>query len=237
MKYITAEWPAPAHIKAYTTVRTGWGNGPYRGNDDPNCTTVRQSLADLLALPTEPVWVNQKHTNIALEALPSNKECIADATYTRDTGQVCVVLTADCLPVFVCDKQGSQIAVIHAGWRGLASGIIENTLTAMNIAADNTLIWLGPAIGPTRFEVGKDVYDAFVNLHPESASAFTPQKHHEKWLANLYQLAKIRLTQQGVTQIYGGNYCTYSQEDLFFSYRREKGNTGRMANVIWIEKN
>ncbi len=234
MNYLAAQWPAPANIKAYTTLRTGWGSGSYRGNQDPGDLQTREALSALLALPNDPIWVKQTHSNIALEALPTNKECIADATYTNKTNHVCIVLTADCLPVFVCDKQGSQIAVIHAGWRGLANNIIENTLSAMSIAPEEALVWLGPAIGPSRFEVGKDVYDAFVSRHAESAMAFASQSA-EKWLADLYALAKIRLHQQGITQVYGGDYCTYSQEDLFFSYRRDKGQTGRMANVIWIE--
>lgn len=230
MKYIQANWPAPASVKAYTTLRTGWGSGKH----DPADLKARAALKDLLALPNDPIWINQTHSNIALEALPTNKECIADATYTAQRNQVCVVLTADCLPVFICNKQGTQVAVIHAGWRGLANNIIENTLHKMHVCAEDALVWLGPAIGPTRFEVGRDVYDAFVGRHSESANAFLAQPT-EKWLADLYSLAKIRLKLQGIAQVYGGEYCTYSQNELFFSYRRDKGGAGRMANVIWIE--
>ena len=231
MKFITANWPAPANIKACTTLRTGWGEGKY----DPADLHKRAALKDLLSLPNDPIWINQTHSNIALEAVPANKDSIADASYTTEPNTVCVVLTADCLPVFICNKQGTQIAVIHAGWRGLANNIIESTINAMRLSAEDALVWLGPAIGPDRFEVGRDVYDAFVSRHAESANAFV-SKPAEKWLANLYALAKIRLKQRGITQVYGGDYCTYSQDELFFSYRRDKNTAGRMANVIWIEK-
>jgi YfiH family protein len=221
MNFIKPDWPAPANIKAYTTVRSSW-NGP---KNDP-------ALISLLQLPEEPIWVRQTHSHIALNALPENKHLEADATYTDQTNRVCAVLTADCLPVLVCNKQGTHVAAIHAGWRGLASGVIETTLQHLNLPANDILIWLGPAIGPKKFEVGQDVFDAFTLQHPDTASAFTPHTPG-KWLANLYELAKIRLASQGISQIYGGNFCTFTQDELFFSYRRDKGLVGRMASVIW----
>ncbi|TAK77506.1 MAG: peptidoglycan editing factor PgeF [Gammaproteobacteria bacterium] len=209
--FIQPEWPAPPQIKAYTSLRSGWSD---------------------LSFPEEPIWVQQTHSTIVIEATPENKEKKADATFTPQANRVCVVVTADCLPVLICNQQATHVAAIHAGWRGLANGIIETTLQAIQQPAEDLLVWLGPAIGPQKFEVGQDVYEAFTLKHAESATAFVP--HTEgKWLADLYELARIRLKQQGVSRIYGGNFCTYTQEDLFFSYRRDKGNTGRLASFIW----
>lgn len=243
MTFIIPDWPAPKNIKAYTTLRSGWGGRR------PHHDTLRgfhtsdeeesQQLKNLLTLPDEPIWLTQTHSNIAIEALPENREKNADASFTHRVNHVCVVLTADCLPLLICDKNGTVAAAIHAGWRGLANGVIESTVSALSIDATNfdandLMVWLGPAIGPQKFEVGKDVYDAFTQRHVESASAFTPHLD-DKWMADIYTLAKIRLNMLGITQIYGGNYCTYTQEDMFFSYRRDKGRTGRLASLIWIE--
>lgn len=241
MKYITPDWPAPEHIKAYTTIRNSWGGRmPYhdlnKGNytsGDQNYVAESSQLVQLLNLPNEPIWITQTHSTIVIPALPENKEQSADATFTDRPNQVCVVMTADCLPVLMCTRKGSTVAAIHAGWRGLAGGILEATLSAMREPTNEILVWLGPAIGPKKFEVGQDVYNAFVHAHPETRQAFLPTGPN-KWLANLYQLAKIRLNSQGVTNIYGGQFCTYTQSELFFSYRRDQGRTGRMASLIWI---
>lgn len=239
MKFIEPNWNAPASIKAYTTVRNSWGErlpyhdthqGYYSSNSEENLL-----LKNLFHVPETPIWIKQTHSTIALAATPENREQIADATYTNEANRVCIVLTADCLPVLICNQQGTQVAAIHAGWRGLAGGIIERTLEKLNQPGEELLVWLGPAIGPNKFEVGKDVYDAFVNQHSEASAAFIP--HQEgKWLANLYELAKLRLKQQGISQIYGGDHCTYTEDDLFFSYRRDNGKTGRMASLIWIDQ-
>jgi len=224
MHFIQPNWPAPAHIKAYTTLRDGWMG-----------RTFGPPIASIIPLPEDPIWLTQTHSKIVLEATPLNREQIGDASFTTIPHRVCVALTADCLPVLMTDKQGSIVAAIHAGWRGLAAGIIEETIKAMNVEVNHLLVWLGPAIGPTKFEVGKDVYDAFVDRHTESEAAFTP--HAEgKWLADLYALARIRLTLSGVTDVYGGDFCTYTREDLFFSFRRDKGKKGNMANLIWIDR-
>lgn len=240
MQYLQPDWPAPQHIKAYTTLRSGWGgrnlqrDGNLGNNEcDKPFIEASQQLASLLHLPEEPIWILQTHSTIVIEATPENREQNADASFTAQPNRICAVLTADCLPVLICNKQGTHIAAIHAGWRGLSGGIIEKTIEALNQENENLLIWLGPAIGPQKFEVGKDVYDAFTSRHPESADAFIPRPDG-KWLGNLYELARIRLKLMGITQIYGGDYCTYSQEDWFFSYRRDKGQTGRMASLIWI---
>lgn len=243
MKYITPNWPAPKNIKAYTTSRIGWGGRkPFhdvnKGNytsQDLNYVTESNQLIQLLNLPNEPIWITQNHSTIVVQALPENKEQIADASFTDQTNQVCVVMTADCLPVLMCNRKGTTVAAIHAGWRGLSGGILEATLEAMGESANDVLVWLGPAIGPEKFEVGQDVYNSFVSTHPEAASAFKPVNPH-KWLANLYELAKIRLNLQNVKHIYGGEFCTYTQKELFFSYRRDQGRTGRMASLIWISE-
>lgn len=238
MKFIQPSWPAPSSIQAYTTTRQSWGErhpqqdnviGFYTGNTEENA-----ELKTLLHLPDEPLWVKQTHSNLVIEAKPENKHQIADATFTHYPHRVCAILTADCLPILICNRQGTYVAAIHAGWRGLAQGIIEATLQAIQQPAADLLVWLGPAIGPEKFEVGKDVYDAFTLQDAELARAFVDYTEG-KWLANLYQIAKIRLQKQGVFQVYGGDFCTHTQENLFFSYRRDKGKTGRMASLIWIE--
>src|SRR3990167_5982582 len=241
MNFIQTHWPAPSHIKAYTTLRTSWGerfsyhdhNQGHFDKNNPNCVDESRKLEALLALPNEPIWVTQTHSTIVLEASLENKEKIADGTYTHQANRVCVVTTADCLPILMTNKTGSIVAALHAGWRGLSAGIIENAIPLLNEAPRNLMAWLGPCIGPDHFEVGSDVYEAFIAKHKESAAAFNPHTPG-KWLANLYELAKVRLRLMGVTQIYGGDYCTFKQADLFYSYRRNKGKTGRMASVIWI---
>lgn len=231
MNLITPNWPAPQTIRAYTTVKNTFhekNSGNFTAKDP-------ESLKNILSLPNEPIWITQNHTNIVVEARSDNKEQIADASFSREPNQVCVVMTADCLPILICDKTASHVAAIHAGWRGLASGIIENTINSLNIPSEQLLVWLGPAIGPEKFEVGEDVYDRFVNPMPEAKNAFK-LINEKKWLADIYALAKMRLHAKGIFAIYGGNFCTYSQADLFFSYRRDKGQTGRMASLIWINK-
>lgn len=219
MKYIEPDWPAPACIKAYTTVK----------QFDHNA----ENLKTLLRLPDDPIWITQKHTALALEATPENKDKIADASFTAVPNRVCAVMTADCLPLLICNKDGSKVAAIHAGWRGLANGVVEATLQAMGKPLSDLLVWLGPAIGPLKFEVGEDVFTAFTERMPETEASFTAYKEG-KWLADLYGIAKVKLGLLGVAQIYGGEFCTYTQEALFFSYRRDKGKTGRMISLIWI---
>ncbi len=222
MDYITANWPAPKNIHAYTTTRTGFGD-----------RTDKLKLQQLLSLPQDPIWLTQVHGTEVVVASPENTAVAADASYTNDRNQPCVILTADCLPVLICNKQGTHIAAIHAGWRGLAHGIIERTIQTLNLPSSDLLVWLGPAIGPSKFEVGADVFTEFTAHSSEAEKAFVSMPNG-KWLANLYLLARQRLLACGVTQISGGDYCTYSQDEMFFSYRRDKGETGRMASVIWI---
>ncbi len=240
---IVPDWPAPAHVKAYTTLRTGGtSQAPYEtfnlakgvGDDEHAVKANRAILNDVLSLPNEPVWISQTHSTIVLPARPETKGKEADATFANQPEQVCAVMTADCLPIFLCDRSGTHVAAIHAGWRGLAHGIIENTLQTLNLSPENILIWLGPAIGPKVYELGEEVRDIFVCDDPQAEKAFVPSQNEGRWLGDLYALARLRLRRYGVSAIYGGEYCTYSDAARFFSYRRDGGKTGRMASLIWI---
>lgn len=237
---LVPDWPAPANIHAATTLRSGGVSYGVFNSLNPaahvgdNADLVRQNrkiIKDMLALPSEPVWLEQIHSNRVVNAVKTEALQQADASYSGDPNIVCAVMTADCLPLLVCSTDGSKVAAIHAGWRGLLAGIISNTITAMQTR--NVLIWLGPAIGADCFEVGAEVRDAFI----EKSSAFSlafEKKTNGKWLADIYQLARIDLAALGINSIYGGNFCTVTEEDRFYSYRRDK-ETGRMATLIWRE--
>lgn len=239
---IQPNWPAPKNVKAYATLRTGGVSlPPYQQlnlgrstQDDPAAIAKNRALLQsVLALPSEPIWIKQTHSTTALPALPEHrlKEC--DATYTDQPNRVCIVLTADCIPVLLCHREGTHVAAIHAGWRGLANGVIEATLKNLNLPNNQLLAWLGPAIGPSAFEVGPEVREQFLHVHPEAEFAFVPSPN-QRWLANLYALATLALQKQGVTDIYGGDHCTYSEPEKFFSYRRDGKESGRMASLIWF---
>jgi len=233
-------WPAPANIHAATTLRTGGVScGPYAslnpamhvGDEADLVKQNRELIKQWLDLPCDPVWLDQVHSNRAVPAVKTEPLQQADACYTAESGVVCAVLTADCLPLLVCAVDGSQVAAIHAGWRGLLAGVVANTLSAMQ---DNELlVWLGPAIGPDCFEVGTEVRDAFVQKSAAFMTAFK-QKNHGKWLADIYQLARIELAMLGIDKVYGGGFCTVTEQERFYSYRRDK-QTGRMATLIWRE--
>jgi YfiH family protein len=228
--FIQPDWPAPESVKAFTTLRES-GIGDRNSLEE---IINYERLKTLLDLPNEPVWLTQKHTNTVIKAAPQLERPIADASYTDKPHEVCAVMTADCLPVLMTARDGSHVAAIHAGWRGLASGIIEETLKALNLPSKDILAWLGPAIGPTRFEVRRDVYDIFTANDTDSKAAFTLFAE-EHWLADLYQLARIRLQKQGVNEIFGGSFCTHSDQKNYFSYRRDGISTGRIVSLIWIE--
>ncbi|HSH97719.1 MAG: peptidoglycan editing factor PgeF [Methylophilaceae bacterium] len=239
--FIIPNWPAPANIKALQTTRTGGlSQDPYSslnfgdhvGDDALAVARNRQLLNPFV--PTEPLWLKQTHSTIAVNAALTSCLPEADAAYSKQKNVVCAVMTADCLPILLCDEAGTKVAAIHAGWRGLLDGVIERTIKALEIAPQNLLVWLGPAIGPTAFEVGRDVYDGFVEHDADSVKAFAQQNTRDKWLADIYQLARLRLTNLSVTKLYGGDYCTHSDQKRFFSFRRD-GDTGRMATLIWFE--
>ena len=236
------DWPAPARVKSLQTLRSGgvsvapWASfnlGDHVGDDPLHVAANRDALT--ACLPSAPCWLQQVHGTLAVNAENTPKPAVADAAFTRQVGRVCAVMTADCLPVLFCDRTGSVVAAAHAGWRGLLGGVLESTMAAMAVPPDQVLAWLGPAIGPSAFEVGDEVRAAFVAELPAAGAAFAPCGQG-KWLADLYALARLRLARAGVTAVYGGNACTYSDPTRYFSYRRD-GVTGRMATLIWLDWN
>jgi len=243
-RWLEPDWPAPANIHAATTLRTGGVSNEAFSSLNPaahvgdNHEWVRQNrqiINDMLALPAEPVWLEQIHSNRAVEALDTGLLHQADASFSNHAGVVCAVMTADCLPLLVCSKDGLQVAAIHAGWRGLLAGVIRNTLIAMDVEARNKdlLVWLGPAIGPDCFEVGAEVREAFLEKSVAFNNGFK-QQGKGKWLADIYQLARIELAALDIVEVYGGSYCTFTDHERFYSYRRD-AQTGRMASLIWRE--
>jgi len=238
--WLTPDWPAPANIHAATTLRTGGVScGAYAslnpamhvGDDAELVKQNRRIIKEMLNLPSEPVWLEQIHSNRAVPAVATETLQQADASYTSEPGVVCAVLTADCLPLLVCSADGNEVAAIHAGWRGLLAGVIGNTVSA--IRNSELLVWLGPAIGPDCFEVGAEVRDAFLEKSAAFMTAFK-QQDNGKWLADIYQLARIDLAMLGIDKVYGGGFCTVTEHGRFYSYRRDK-QTGRMATLIWRE--
>lgn len=238
---ILPDWPMPAGVKACSTTRHGGISAPpydslnlgtHVGDITVSVVANRQCLVELAGLPQMPVWLEQVH---GIRVLHLEGEAIsdvqADAVYSRVAGQVCAVMTADCLPVLFCSLAGDEVAAAHAGWRGLCAGVLEQTLAQFNAAPSSIMAWLGPAIGPQQFEVGEDVKQAFSDIDAQSATAFTPSG--SKYLADIYSLARLRLQAVGIHAIYGGNHCTVSEKQQFFSYRRD-GITGRMASLVWL---
>lgn len=238
-------WPAPSIIKAYTTTRVGgYSKGNYAsfnlGANVDDATTVNKNRAKLkkeLNLPNEPFWLTQVHGTHVLRISQDHDDISstrkADASYTTTPNTVCVVLTADCLPLLICNKKGTHVAAIHAGWKGLAAGIIGATLAKLNLPGKDLLVWLGPALGPRKFVVGDDVREQFVSKNSQSDTHFSKQSNNS-WLMGIYGLARQQLNDYHVTAIYGGDYCTYTEKDLFFSYRRDNGQSGRMASLIYL---
>lgn len=238
--WIVPDWPAPPRVKAFVTTRLGGvSRAPY---DSFNLGDhVGDALGDVASnrallsvyLPAAPVWLRQVHGTHVVVAENVESGVEADAAHTAKPGLVCAILTADCLPVLICDRNGTQVAAVHAGWRGLSQSVIERAIAAMRVPPPELLVYLGPAIGPSHYEVGDDVRDQFINDDENAVTAFMP-KSNGKWLANLYELAQLRLRRLGVEEIYGGNYCTFDDREQFFSYRRD-GQTGRMAALIWLD--
>lgn len=240
--WILPDWPAPPRIRAVSTTRNGGcSRGPYAGlnlgdhvGDAPSRVQHnRRFLAHTLGLSAAPLWLQQVHGCRVLESGEGGDTSRADAATTTVPGQVCAVMTADCLPLLLCNNSGRRVAAVHAGWRGLAAGVIEAALDRFDDPADEILAWLGPAIGPAAFEVGNEVRDRFLSVDPNSELAFAPGRNG-RWLADIYQLARLRLTARGIRFVGGGDCCTVSEPERFFSYRRD-GVTGRMATLIWIE--
>lgn len=240
--WIVPDWPAPARVRAFVTTREGGvSEGEYgslnlgaNGGDDP-ARVAANRLAVRAHLPATPRWLSQVHgTAVAdLDALGESEVAVADAAATCVPGTVAAVLTADCLPVFLCRDDGSRVAVAHAGWRGLAAGVLENAVAALGGDPARALAWLGPAIGPAAFEVGPEVREAFVSVQAEAGAAFAA-RGQGKHLADLYALARLRLARAGVRGVTGGGFCTYTERSRFFSYRRAKAS-GRLGAFIWID--
>lgn len=244
LEIIRPDWPAPANVHAASTTRVGGVSGgvyqslnlaSHVADDHLHVTQNRKLLREALALPSQPLWLNQVHSArvvAADDASAADVDLCGDAAWSTQPGKICVVLTADCLPLLLCDLAGTRVASVHAGWRGLHAGVISSTVTALSLPGEQLMAWLGPAIGPQAFEVGSDVFAAFTTIHSDYAHAFQ-QTDASHWLCDIYQLARTGLQQAGVSQIYGGGLCTWKDSSRFYSYRRD-GITGRMASLIWL---
>lgn len=236
--WLTPDWPAPRRVCSCVTTRAGGVSaapfdslnlGDHVGDEPASVAENRRRLR--IALDCEPAWIHQVHGSGVVLADPS-RVLEADACWTHDEAVACAVLTADCLPVLFCDRAGTRVAAAHAGWRGLAGGVLEATLDALAVAPADVLVWLGPAIGPGAFEVGPEVREAFLDQHAEAGQAFVPSRTPGRFMGDLYRLARIRLAARGVTAVYGGGFCTFS-DPRFYSYRRAS-RTGRFASLIWL---
>lgn len=247
-EFVIPDWPAPENIHAAFTTRIGgfsvaprdaFNLGLHVGDNANHVASNRQLLIDSLSLPASPQYLNQVHGTDVIcvdEYLKAGDLDVpaADACWATGINSVIAIMTADCLPVLLASKCGNVIAGAHAGWRGLADGVLENTVSSLPVAASEITAWLGPAIGPQKFEVGAEVRDCFMQHDTYSQRHFNPvDSVPGKYLANLHGLAADRLKSAGVTKIYGGDHCTYSDAGRFFSHRRDQGKTGRMAALIW----
>lgn len=241
-EWITPDWPAPPQVKAAATLRTGGvSEGPFSSlnlgshvGDAPAAVAEnRRLLRRALALPAEPTWLNQVHgVNVVDAEESSTSTPTADASVARGAGVVCVVMTADCLPVLFCDRQGKRVAAAHAGWRGLAGGVLGATIKALDVSPSQLMAWLGPAIEQDAFEVGDEVREQFVKLDAGNVAAFQTNARG-RWQADLYQLARNELARLGVAAVHGGGFQCFADSKRFFSYRRES-RTGRTATLVWL---
>lgn len=239
------QWPAPAKVRAFSTFRTGghsvapWDsfNLALHVGDTPEVVAQNRALLHTaLALTAEPAWLMQVHGNVVIQAEDYQGVVDADASIAFQPTHPCIVMTADCLPVLLTDTKGSFVAALHCGWRSLQALIIQKTIEQAQTKGVNPkdiLAWLGPAIGPTAFEVGPEVPQAFLAQEPYLREAFIPAAVPHKWHADLYAIARLQLNNLGVTQVFGGGHCTYTDSEHFFSYRRN-ATTGRMATLIWL---
>ena len=238
---LNPQWPAPSNISAVTTYRYPGSSlapfdfnnlGIHVGDNLSHVQTNRQALLQALQLPSEPEWLDQTHsTECVIVEKETNRQ--ADAAITRSPNHVLAIMTADCLPILICNQQGTEIAGIHAGWKGLANGIIENTLKKMDSPASELMAWIGPAICQECYEVGDDVRDMFLSNYAFAADYF--KKFNNKWLINLPYLAEKILSKEKIQAIYQSEACTYENKNHFYSYRRD-GQTGRMASLIWFNQ-
>lgn len=240
MNWLTPDWPAPASVRACVTTREGGvSEAPFDSlnlgdhvDDRPEAVAEnRRRLTDHFSI--KPAWLQQVH-GIAVAQADPGLVTTADASWTATPGIACAAMTADCLPALFCNRAGTRVAAAHAGWRGLAAGVLEATLDTLDVPAEDVLVWLGPAIGPKAFEVGPEVREVFINQLPEAAEAFVPSDNAGKFMADIYMLARLRLAERGVTAVYGGGFCTVT-DPRFFSYRRAS-RTGRFASLVWLTR-
>lgn len=236
--WLVPDWPAPARVRACVTTRKGgvsaapfdsFNLGDHVGDEPEAVAENRRRLQS--SLGCEPAWLRQVHGVTVVPADPALTP-EGDASWTGRSGIACAILTADCLPVLFCDRAGTRVAAAHAGWRGLADGVLEATLDALAVAPQRLLVWLGPAIGPAAFEVGPEVREAFLERHPQAATAFVSSRRPGHFMADLYRLARIRLAARGIEAVYGGGFCTF-HDARFYSYRRSL-RTGRFASLVWL---
>jgi YfiH family protein len=243
---IRPKWPAARRVRAFVSTRLlpsgeEASKPPYHafnladhvGDDPEQVRRNRELLRQHIQLPAEPCWLRQVHGNTVIEASPGAPPVDADAAWSTRSGAVCAVLTADCLPLLLCDRAGTAVAAVHAGWRGLHNGVIARAVQSLPVAPGRLLAWLGPAIGPRVYEVDRSVYEQFIALDPGYGVAFTPSDPGH-WRCDLYRIARAQLEACGVEDIYGGDRCTWTESNTFYSYRRE-GKTGRMASLIWLQ--
>jgi purine-nucleoside/S-methyl-5'-thioadenosine phosphorylase / adenosine deaminase len=244
--FILPDWPAPSNVRTLVTTRSGGcSSGGYAslnlanhvGDELESVLRNRRILSEYSGLaPGQFSWLDQVHGQNIISASNDQTLIQADGSDTQEESLACVVLTADCLPVLLCDTTGTKVAAIHAGWRGLAGGILHKAVQRFSDASQ-VMAWLGPAISQTNFEVGDEVYQAFVARSPQAKKAFIQGDKSNKWLADIYQLALIHLKDAGVQQVYGGGLCTFSDAERFYSFRRDGQESGRMASLIWRQNN
>lgn len=237
--FLIPDWPAPAGVRACVTTRAGgvsvapfdsFNLGDHVGDDPVAVAHNRHRLTHIFDV--QPAWLSQVHGVVVAPATPG-QIAEADASWTATPGIACTVMTADCLPALFCDRAGTRVAAAHAGWRGLAAGVLEAAAQSLDVKPQDILVWLGPAIGPKAFEVGGEVREAFVKDLPDAAAAFVPSINEGRYMADIYELARLRLARCGITAVYGGGFCTVT-DPRFFSYRRSS-RTGRFASLVWIE--
>ena len=238
--WLIPDWPAPARVKACVTTRAGGVSlAPFDSLNlgdhvEDRLEAVLENRCRLSqAFDIQPAWLRQVHGVNVVKSDPG-RTLEADGCWTDTPGIACTAMTADCLPALFCNRAGTRVAAAHAGWRGLAAGVLEATVDRLAAAPDDVLVWLGPAIGPQAFEVGPEVREVFMQQLPATAQAFTPSRNPGKFMADIYQLARLRLAARGITAVYGGGLCTVT-DPRFFSYRRSP-RTGRFASLIWLER-
>jgi YfiH family protein len=240
---ILPDWPAPPRVRALSTTRQGGVSrgcyaslnlGDHVGDNPSAVATNRHRLVSHFSLPAVPAWLRQVHGTVVADLRSAPPRPEADAAWTDRPRQICAILTADCLPVLLCDRGGSVVAAAHAGWRGLAAGVLAQTLARLPLPAAQFMAWLGPAISQSAFEVGSEVRAAFVDRDPGTTECFAPVGEQGKYRADLYGLARRQLQALGVPAVYGGEYCTYGDRERFYSHRRD-GACGRQASLIWLD--